>query len=274
MPIVESFISAEEDELAHEFLSKGYVVRPVENASGLAAMREAVVNNVAEYLEVPRPEDEGRFLDTIHTLVPIEKLNGLRMHVFGKLNRETWFRPTYFSLAKNTLESLVGNELAMQSKANLSIQMPNDTSSLLSVHADTWSEESPFQVVLWIPLVNVYDTKSMYILPPEYNRTVIDRLPAIAKTGGAEKLFEVYRDQFVWVNVNYGEALLFSPNLLHGNVVNATAETRWSMNCRFKGLFTPYMSEEKKLGSFFLPITTKIATRIGINYKLPERLDD
>ena len=39
------------------------------------------------------------------------------------------------------------------------------------------------------------------------------------------------------------------------------------MNCRFKGIFTPY--KDKKLGEFYEPITLKSATKRGLNYKLP-----
>ena len=37
------------------------------------------------------------------------------------------------------------------------------------------------------------------------------------------------------------------------------------MNCRFKGLHTPYW--DKKLGEYFMPITVKSTTRIGLNYE-------
>ena len=32
------------------------------------------------------------------------------------------------------------------------------------MHADTWSGDSPFETVIWLPLVNCYKTKSMFIL--------------------------------------------------------------------------------------------------------------
>ena len=35
------------------------------------------------------------------------------------------------------------------------------------------------------------------------------------------------------------------------------------MNCRFTGLFTPYTGAEKKLGSYYLPITTRPVTKNG-----------
>ena len=62
------------------------------------------------------------------------------------------------------LSNIVGNELAMQNNINLSIQIPNDESSLLPIHSDTWSGDSPFETVLWLPMVNCYKTKSMFIL--------------------------------------------------------------------------------------------------------------
>ena len=55
----------------------------------------------------------------------------------------------------------------MQSNINLSIQFLNDESSLLPLHSDTWSGDSPFEVVVWLPLVKCYNTKSMYILGPK-----------------------------------------------------------------------------------------------------------
>jgi hypothetical protein len=42
------------------------------------------------------------------------------------------------------------------------------------------------------------------------------------------------------------------------------------MNCRFKGVFTPY--GDKKLGEFFEPVTLRAASKTGMEYKLPEVL--
>ena len=64
---------------------------------------------------------------------------------------------------------LVGNEIMMQKKINLSIQLPGDESSLLPIHSDVWSGDSPYEINLWVPLVDCYRTKSMYILSPKEN---------------------------------------------------------------------------------------------------------
>ena len=61
--------------------------------------------------------------------------------------------------------------------------------------------------------------------------------------------------------------LIFNQSLPHGNIINREKETRWSLNCRFKSVFSPY--DDKKIGEFFKPITLRPATMIGIKYKSP-----
>ena len=53
-------------------------------------------------------------------------------------------------------------------KINLSIQIPNDTKSMLPMHSDIYAGESPFEVVVWIPLMDVKkSTHSMFITNPK-----------------------------------------------------------------------------------------------------------
>ena len=56
-------------------------------------------------------------------------------------------------------------------------------------------------------------------------------------------------------------------NQMHGNRINREPQSRWSMNCRFKSVFSPY--KDKKLGEFFEPITLRPATQIALDYQIP-----
>ena len=169
-------------------------------------------------------------------------------------------------MPKKALEIIVGNELVMQRRINLSIQMPNDSSSLLPTHADVWSGDSPFEVVLWVPLVDCFKTKSMYLMPPTQDQKIQSELSKM-KNLSAEDLFDTIKDDISFMDIPFGKVLLFSQTLMHGNRINMEKDTRWSMNCRFKSVFTPY--GDKKLGEFFEPLSTKLMTKIGMNYKYP-----
>ncbi|MCM0018625.1 MAG: hypothetical protein NBV67_01390 [Tagaea sp.] len=82
-------------------------------------------------------------------------------------------------------------------------------------------------------------------------------------------LYDKVERDLVWLDIPFGKTLIFCPNFLHGNVLNAEATTRWSMNVRFTGLFTPYTSPDKHVGSFYLPITPRPVTRLGMSYVPP-----
>jgi len=273
MAIVEKFFTAEESGLSREFMANGYVIRPVDDPGALDELRDAVVTLACRHLGCDRPREAGAFLDMIHERVSPEKLNELRLAVFRGMNELSWLRPTYYALGRSLLTTLVGNELAMQNRVNLSVQMSHDDSSLLDLHADVYGGETPFQVVQWLPLVDVYDTKSMFILPHPKTAAVSASLKDLGE-GGMSALYERVRGDLVWLAVPYGHVLIFASHCLHGNTINATTTTRWSLNCRFTGLFTPYTSYEKKLGSFYLPITTRAASRIGMNYEQPSGFEE
>ena len=252
------FLSKDEKILGKEFIDQGYIIRPVANKDALDKIQKFAVDKLSK-----KGNDS---LNKTHESISIEELNTFRLEVIKEINEQSWLREAYYQIAKPYLDILVGNELAMQSRVNLSIQMPEDGSSLLPVHADTWSGDSPYEVVVWLPLVDCYDTKSMYLLPPKASNSLSDNFKLHAQ-GNSEQIFSVIKDDIEWMNVSYGEVLVFNQIYPHGNVVNKENETRWSMNCRFKSLFSPY--KDKKIGEFFEPITMRPVTKVAIGYNLP-----
>jgi sporadic carbohydrate cluster 2OG-Fe(II) oxygenase len=270
---IDGYLDAWEVQLTRAFLSEGHVVLPVEDRQGLKKLREGIAAAAADYLGEPAPQGDevDGFLNGIHAKIDVPGLNDFRLKAIGAISAMPWARRTYFNLARRALETIVGNELAMQRRLNLSIQLPGDDSSLLHVHADVWDGDSPFEVVAWLPLVDCHDTKSMYLLPPGAARD-LERDFSRFQGKSADTLFDVIKDDIAWLTVPYGSILLFSQNLMHGNEVNRENETRWSMNCRFKSLFSPYAG--KRLGEFFEPISVRAATRLGMNYRFPEGLHE
>jgi len=208
--------------------------------------------------------NEKNLLDNIHNYLDVKMLNEFRLYVYNKINNSKDFQKIYYNLAKNYLEILCGNELVMQKKCNISIQLPKDDSSLLPLHADVWVGDSEYEIVFWLPLVNVFKTKAMYILSPRDNDKYSKKFK---KFKSIDDIFTKVKKKVKWLKVDYGQGLLFSQNLMHGNVVNVEKGSRWSFNCRFKSIFSPY--RDKEIGTFFTPITVKPITILGMNYNFP-----
>ena len=250
---------------AIELINKGYKIINVENL-------ELLSNILAQFKDYLKEQNNivVKDLSELHNHLDIKNLNSIRHGFYEKLNKESSFSKTYLELAFKTINDVVGSELAANRSVNFSIQIPNDTTSKLGIHSDCFSGESEFQINLWVPLTDARDTNSMFIFNPDFSRDVINNISKFEKLG-IENLLNEHEDQYEFVNLSFGEALVFTPTCLHGNVINTTQKTRISFNCRYKNLFSPYCKNEeneKKLGTFYIPITPKAATIIGLKNKI------
>lgn len=243
------------------FLEKGYIIKKVENLKALNYISKFIEHNLSLILKCNFKKIS---LNHLHKKIKKNTINNLRILLIKKINNDKKFRLSYFHLAKDCIFDIVGNELAMQKNINLSIQLPGDQDSLLPLHSDTWSGDSPFETVLWLPLVNCYKTKSMFILEQK-NYKKFTKVYKKMKNSSSDFLHKKIKKDLKYLKINYGNFLLFNQNLPHGNSINQTKETRISLNCRFKGLFTPF--KQKKIGEFFSPLIIKPASKIGLEYK-------
>ncbi len=181
-------------------------------------MNEGIKDNINIFIKVIKKSifkdlsKDISDLDELHLFCNSENINKIRLNCFKQINLiNEWEKIIYHSI-KNKIHDILGCDLAIQTKLNLSIQMPNDHSSVLEKHIDFRSGDSPFQIVIWIPLTDAFLSNSMFI---EYQNN---------------------RD---FIEVKKGDIVLFDPNYFHGNQINNTSKTRISINVRIKNWFSP-----------------------------------
>ncbi len=258
-----TFLKEYEKKITSNFLNKGYFINKIENKKSLNYISDLILKKIYEITKLKKRKLN---LNNFHKLINVTELNDIRLELIKTIANDKKFNLNYFNLARNHLYILAGNELMMQRRVNLSIQLPNDDSSLLPIHSDVWSGDSPYEINLWVPLVDCYNTKSMYIL----NQKDLNYFHKISKKNyikNSDQIFKALKNKIKWISIKKGQFLIFNQSLPHGNEVNNEKSTRWSLNCRFKNLFSPYA--DKKIGEFFYPITTRAITKIGLNYKFP-----
>ena len=222
------------------FQKNGYLIKKIDDLESLKYVSQQIFKYMGKKDSLLSKYKTHLSLKEIHKDIKKRKLNDLRVFVINELNKNQKFSECYYKIAKNVLDIIVGNEVAMQKKINLSIQVPNDTDSMLPMHSDIYAGESPFEVVVWTPLTNVEpNSMSMFITDP-INNSKINNMVTNTKTQTILDIYKKYKNKFKFIKINYGEILIFSPILLHGNIVNKTKESRVSLNCRFKGLLSPY----------------------------------
>ena len=238
------------------FSKNGYVIFNVENHESLNTLHKAISSVVG-----------NTRLCAIHEEIELKQLNDVRLSGFKKINSINGWERIYASLAKSRLKELLGPDIAIQSKLNLSMQLPNDESSILGLHTDALSGQSVFEIVLWVPLTNAYESNSMYIFPPHTTYEMLARLPSV-EVNGMGHIFEEYIDSAEFITIEYGQAMIFTPTMFHGNILNTTDASRVSINCRFKNIFsTESEVGERRLGSFYRILELSAITDFGLSYR-------
>ena len=259
-----TFSNLDED----DFLEKGYWIRPCENKEFFDDM----CNKVKVLIEKDFPQTRGLSLAELHKVISKTEVNDLRMKIFGEMNEDKDFRYNYLSLGRSYIEHLCGTELSANTKVNFSIQLPHDTSSILPSHCDTFSGESSYQINLWVPLTESFQSNSMHIFRPIPTKNIITQMK-LYETKGLDTIFDDYKagTDYEELYVAKGNLVVFTPTALHGNRLNTTDKTRISFNCRFKNLHSPHnapVGSSKILGQFYSPIRECLATKIGRNRAL------
>ena len=241
-----------------DFYRNGYAVVELANPHYLNALERCL-------REVFNLEDKA--IDKLHDFVPQGELNHMRLSYYGKINSVVSWEHLLYTAYKEYIDVLIGPDVAVQLKLNPSIQMPGDTASVLELHTDCLSGQSEFECVLWTPLTSCRATNSMYIFNKDQTDEILMRLSDFEKLG-MNALFEAYRSDARFLELDPGQGLLFSSTLLHGNVVNETQSTRISVNCRVKSLFAPEFERfptERRLGTFYKVLKASALTRRALS---------
>jgi sporadic carbohydrate cluster 2OG-Fe(II) oxygenase len=206
-------------------------------------------------------------LENIHKFISPQKINDLRLKSFRKINQKLDWKKYVMDVCDDEITSILGSDILIQSKINLSIQMPKDKSSKLSIHSDSWSADTPFQINLWLPLTSTFDTNSMFVFSKKESLNIIKKLKNNKKINFSNLEKKIKKQNFL--NTKFGEFVLFNPALLHGNVENKTSSTRVSLNIRLKSMFSPEPSNrnpDRRYGTYYEILKISENTKFALEY--------
>jgi sporadic carbohydrate cluster 2OG-Fe(II) oxygenase len=244
-----------------EFLAKGYAVIPVDHTEPLLQLRGEIFER-AKPIFGHTGNDPERFFNEFHTMqITGARLNELRVKLITECTQHVDSGRFIFEALREKLVALLGPDLLVQKNTNLVIQQPEDPNPS-EVHRDA-PVNSPFELVAWVPLVDCYKSKCMYVL----DRTATEEAAAKLRTpsddwAGFEQFCMTHGRE---PDVPFGSALLFWPALYHGSRINRETTTRWSLNIRFKSLFSP--TGMKEPFEFFKILQLSPLAKLGIDFQ-------
>jgi sporadic carbohydrate cluster 2OG-Fe(II) oxygenase len=210
----------------------------------------------------------GYELQDFHKFTDRKTINDWRLRLYRDINLENEWDKNYYSMGKSIIDELIGVDILIQRKLNLSIQMPGDDTSVLGMHMDTLSGQSPFEFVMWTPLTNVFNTNGMYYFDKKISALIRDKMKIEPKLG-LEYFRKKYWKDHKLIEINSSQVVIFSGTLFHGNIKNSTDITRFSINTRFKNLYSPETKSEiheRGVGIFYKLLKCSELTKLAMDY--------
>ena len=244
-------------------LRNGYFVKKCEKIESLNSLRLQVYNLIREEFNI-ECNDTNEGLNQLHEFInnmSETDFNEKRILLIKKINENINFKELIFASFKDTILALLGPDLLVQKSCNIVIQRPNDNNPS-ELHRDAPGNSS-YEIVLWIPLVDCFKTKAMYLV--DYKST-LELYDELEKHLDWEQFERDSIKKSTLVPVNFGEALFFSTAVLHGSHINKELETRVSLNIRFKNIFSP--SGLKNQLQFFEKFLVSDLVEIGSSLEL------
>ena len=149
----------------------------------------------------------------------------------------------------NLVETLCGKELFIQRRAHTIFNVPGKEQAKQWPHYEMMSGVSPFTYVLWAPFHDLEDDGGVYYIDREASLEVMKKEQAEGLVNGPTVLNMMEKQKPP--RLKFGEAVVFNPFILHGNVTFNSKFARIACSVRFQSCSKPLLQKNSDYLKYF-----------------------
>ena len=219
------------DELVH---GKGYVIFSIENMQILEKLRNSFIQrtNISN-----AAEKNINMIRKAMLKMSMAELNQLRINDITHTNVSDMMVNSCSSL----IEKLCGKELFIQRRAFIIFNVPGEENQRIWNHYEMIAGISPFSYVIWAPLHDLDDDGGVYIIDQEESLEIMKKEEALGLVNGPTVL-NMERNQKPY-QLKFGQAVIFNPFVLHGNVSFNSKLARIGCSVRIQSYNKPLLQK-------------------------------
>lgn len=139
------------------------------------------------------------------------------------------------------IKDLCGKKLLIQRRANTIFNLPGEEQRRQWPHYELMSGISPFTFVVWAPFHDLDDDGGVYYVPQNVSFETIKLEHSKGLVNGPTILNKI--NKFKPTKLKFGEAIIFNPFILHGNVSFNSKLARIACSVRFQSSDKPIMQK-------------------------------
>ena len=214
---------------------KGYAICDVENLKEFKKIRDSFVENInMSGIDKKNIEDVRKFLAK-QSKAEINRVT------ISFLNFNNNLSEMMINSFPALVEKLCGKELFIQRRAHTTINAPGDDKAKQVAHYEMISGISPFTYILWTPLHDLEDDGGAYHIDLKTSLALMKKEEADGLVSGPEVLN--FMGNKKPPRLKFGQAIIFSPFVIHGNIPFNSKLARIACNVRFQSFNKPLLQK-------------------------------
>ncbi len=224
------------------FLTQGWIL--------LDLPRPDIINSIRQQLEAKLKQvtnSSKASLERYHEIAQDDEKHNAWQIELTQYFRDAGFGPQIIKEQVDFFRPFLGPDLLVQESPYLRITRPGKEQDNIGFHRDTTYGGSPYEVSVWIPLVETSEENSISVYPgsniqPESSFPVKQEKSAHIEKGSplhsigflySPQVLQIdVKDKMLTIPASPGQAVIFSLSTLHGSVVNKSTLSRWRVNTR------------------------------------------
>ena len=218
-------------ELMH---GQGYAVIPIENMKTFMKLRDSFI----ERINISNGSEKN--IDFVRkAMAKMSKAEINRSMI--DLLKFTNLSEMIINSCPKLVESLCGKELFIQRRATIIMNVPGEEQAKQWPHYELMSGISPFTYVIWASLHDLEDQSGAYYINQKKSLEVMKKEQAAGLVNGPTVLNMMQNQKPT--PLKFGQAIIFNPFVLHGNVTFNSKFARIAYSVRFQSNNKPLLQK-------------------------------
>ena len=177
----------------------------------------------------------------------------------------------------NHFQHIVGPDIDLQAVPYLRISRPDIKEDNIGLHRDTFYGNTAYELSCIVPLEDFVEGAAVNVMPKSQNLGPLDfeRLDHDTITKGSKQnqigflyatkeIDDLDRSKLYAPLMKVGDYLMFSLCMIHGQEINTSGNTRWSIDFRFRNSFSPLNVNLKD--NYYTNLVSSAASKLADQY--------
>ena len=212
----------------------GYAIYNVENIKILKDLRSSFINSMKN------PSKKKDINDIRKEIAKMSKAEINKIMINFLTNNKNLSELMILSFTK-LVKKLCGRHLFIQRRAHTTINAPGDDQAKQVAHYEMISGISPFTYIIWAPLHDIDDEGGAYHVDLKESLSIMKKEEKKGLVSGPDVLN--FMGNKKPPKIKFGQAIIFNPFVIHGNIPFESNHARIACNVRFQSSKLPLLQK-------------------------------